>query len=168
MEKLNTTKIEAITVSINYSDYLSQIISNKEKLDRWIIVTHEDDSDCIKVCEDNDIEYICSKRIYEDGSYFAKGKAINEGLELLDKDSWILHVDSDICLPDDFREIVQDNLNNKEKLYWNRRYDKETLEEIKWINIAWEMLEGTPLSIPSHALRGIANAYGESAVSAFP
>jgi len=133
MEKLNTTKIEAITVSINYSDYLSQIISNKEKLDRWIIVTHEDDSDCIKVCEDNDIEYICSKRIYEDGSYFAKGKAINEGLELLDKDSWILHVDSDICLPDDFREIVQDNLNNKEKLYWNRRYDKETLEEIKWI-----------------------------------
>ena len=132
MEKLNTTKIEAITISVNYSDYLSQCISNKEKLDRWIVITQEDDLDCIKVCEDNDIEYICSKRIYEDGSYFAKGKAINEGLELLDKDGWILHLDSDIKLPSNFRDVVKNNCFDKTALYWTKRYYKN-YKEMKWI-----------------------------------
>ena len=50
-------KIEAITVSVNYSDYLKQCVSNKDKVDRWIVITHEDDIECIKVCEENEIEY---------------------------------------------------------------------------------------------------------------
>jgi len=125
-------KIEAVTVSVNYSDYLSQCISNKEKLDRWIVVTHEDDLECIKLCEDNVIEYICSKRVYEDGAYLAKGKAINEGLELLDKDDWILHLDSDIKLPSNFRDVVEKNCIDKTALYWSRRYYK-TGKEMKWL-----------------------------------
>jgi len=125
-------KIEAITVSVNYSDYLKQCVSNKDKVDRWVVVTHEDDIDCIKVCEENEIEYICSEKVYEDGAYLAKGKAINEGLELLDKDDWILHVDSDIRLPSNFREVVEKNCLDKTALYWSKRYHKN-YKELKWL-----------------------------------
>ena len=82
-------KIEAVTVCIDYSHYLSKVISNKDKIDRWVIVTHESDKDTIQLCVDNDIEYVCSKKIFKNAK-FAKGRAINEGLEILHKKDWIL------------------------------------------------------------------------------
>ena len=46
-------KIDTVTVSIDYSDYLKKIISNKELLQNWLIITHKDDNKTIKVCKDN-------------------------------------------------------------------------------------------------------------------
>ena len=46
-------KIDTVTVSIDYSDYLKKIISNKELLENWLIITHKDDRKTIKVCKDN-------------------------------------------------------------------------------------------------------------------
>ena len=124
-------KIEAVTVSINYSDYLSQIISNKEKLDRWLIVTHEDDSDCINLCKKNNLEYFFSKKIYEN-AYFARGTAVNEALPILDRDDCIFQLDSEILLPDNFRNVVDKNCIDKTVMYWSRRYYKSG-KEMKWI-----------------------------------
>ena len=105
-------KVEAVTVSVNYSDYLLKCISNKMLLDRWLIITHQNDKKTIQVCKDNELEYICSDRIY-DNAYFAKGRGVNDGLNKIKPLEWILQLDSDILLPDNFRDVLmQAELDN--------------------------------------------------------
>jgi len=135
-------KVEAVTVCINFSKYLKQCLSNKDLLDRWIIITHELDEDTIALCKENDLEYVLSKRIYEKGAPFAKGKAINEGLELLDKDDWLLQLDGDIILPSNFRNLVAGKgldgegkgFRDTNRLYGARRYLKsDPSKELKYM-----------------------------------
>lgn len=114
-------RIEAVTVCVDYSHYLAKVVSNKHKLDRWIIVTHESDTDTINLCLANEIEFVCSKKIFKNAK-FAKGKAINEGLRLLDKKDWILHLDADQLLPSNFREVASRECKYKGKLYGAYRY----------------------------------------------
>jgi hypothetical protein len=114
-------KIEAVTVCVDYSHYLKKTLMNKDKLDRWIVVTHESDTDTIKLCVDNNIEFVCSQTIFKSAK-FAKGKAINEGLKKLTKTDWILHLDADQVLPANFREVVTRDCISKRKLYGAYRY----------------------------------------------
>ena len=114
-------KVEAITVCIDFSKKLEKCISNKHLFDRWIIVTHESDQDTINLCKKNKIEFVCSKRVF-DNAEFAKGRAINEGLNICDKDAWLVHLDADVKLSHDFRKTIQKNCNNKSALYGMPRY----------------------------------------------
>tara|TARA_A100000171_G_scaffold34350_1_gene32794 strand:- start:739 stop:1359 length:621 start_codon:yes stop_codon:yes gene_type:complete len=115
-------KIDTVTVSIDYSDYLKKIISNKELLENWLIITHKDDKKTIKVCKDNKLNYIFSKKIYKNAQ-FAKCKAINEGLDYIQPNNWILHIDSDVLLPENFNEILKTEVNDKDIIYGSRRYN---------------------------------------------
>ena len=118
-----------------------KVLSNKDKLDRWVIVTHESDNDTIQLCIDNDIEYVCSKKIFKNAK-FAKGKAINEGLNILERNDWILHLDVDQKLPKNFRKLIcQQNLikNNLYGAYryaeWGQKYPptKLVLKKVKTV-----------------------------------
>ena len=117
-------KIEAVTVCINYSDVFAQCIGNKKYLDRWVVVTHETDQDTIKLCQSNNIEVVLSNEIYKNSSQFAKGRAINEGLHKLEKTDWLLHIDSDVKLPRNFKSILRDNVKDINCLYGSCRYHK--------------------------------------------
>ena len=55
-------KIEAVTVCIDFADKLKKIVTNNQRLDNWVIATHESDTETIKVCENNDINYILSEQ----------------------------------------------------------------------------------------------------------
>ena len=93
--------INAVTVCINFSHYLKHCISNKRFFKRWVIVTHKDDTDTIKLCEKHNLEYILSKTIYD--RVFNKGSAVNEGFNYLGKDKeWYCHIDADVLLQDNF------------------------------------------------------------------
>ena len=93
--------INAVTVCVNFSHYLKHCISNKKYFKRWVIVTHEDDTDTIELCKKHDLEYILSKKIYK--RVFNKGAAINEGFDYLGKDKeWYCHIDADVLLHDNF------------------------------------------------------------------
>ena len=93
--------LHAVTVCVNFSHYLKHCVSNKRFFKRWVIVTYEEDEDTIKLCKDNDLEYILSEKIYE--RTFNKGAAINEGFNYLGKDKeWYCHIDADVLLNDDF------------------------------------------------------------------
>jgi len=116
--------IEAVTVSVDYSPWLRQVVSNKDKFDRWIIATHESDRDTIRVCEDNGLEYVLSERVFDD-AWFAKGRAINDALQLVDGDGWLVNVDADILLPNTFRKETELFCNNKDALYGMMRESKE-------------------------------------------
>ena len=115
--------ITTITVCIDFCKWLKKCISNKELLSRWIIVTHASDLETINFCKDNNIEYILSKRIFEHDNLFAKGKAINEALNIVNNAEYILSLDADILLPKNFNEILSNYVNDKSYLYGCRRYD---------------------------------------------
>jgi hypothetical protein len=104
--KKSVFPIEAVTVCINYSDHLKYCITNKNLLDRWIIITTESDLETIELCKLHSLEYIFSRTIFENSAEFAKGKAINEGLSKLNGKGWILVLDCDTVLPFNFRQIV--------------------------------------------------------------
>jgi hypothetical protein len=117
--------IDAVTVSIDYSDYLESILSNKDQLNRWVIVTHRSDKRTINLCKEHGLEYILSCNIYADQSPFAKGRAINEGLAYLQPQNWILQLDSDILLPKSFKENTSNLVLDKNCIYGSKREDTE-------------------------------------------
>ena len=100
-------KLEALTICVNYSDYLERIIPyNKNYFDKWIIITTYEDEDTLKICDKYDIWCLRTKAFDDPGesrdiseNKFNKGSAINKGLKHLDKDGWVLHFDADIIIP---------------------------------------------------------------------
>tara|TARA_Y100000114_G_scaffold116349_1_gene110612 strand:- start:193 stop:978 length:786 start_codon:yes stop_codon:yes gene_type:complete len=137
--------IHAITVCVNYSHLLKYtIISNKHFFKRWVIVTHETDLDTIKLCKKHNLEYIFSKSLYN--RTFFKSGAINEAIDYLGDVDWILHIDADIVLPQNFPYIFREDIHGKPlirgtylnwpegkgKLYTThkfRRYVKNSIQE---------------------------------------
>jgi hypothetical protein len=138
-EKNNKVKLEAITISINYSDYLDVVLqSNKGMFDKWIIVTHSKDINTIDVCKKHSAEYIFCDEILDssDDKYFRKGLGYNKAIELLDKDGWIVHIDSDVVLPRNFNERLDVEMKKfnyeKDAIYFMGRtyaFDETGLEE---------------------------------------
>ena len=104
-------KLQAITICINYADYLECIVVNKKHFDRWVIVTVPSDDATHAVCEASGIECYDSRVLKPDGSNFNaafhKYSVINEGLDLLDPESWAVILDGDILLPMHFRERLE-------------------------------------------------------------
>jgi hypothetical protein len=101
---------------------LIKCVGNNRFFDRWIIVTEEWDKNTLDVCKSSGLEYVFSKKIHDQGFPFAKGKAINEGLEKLKRNDWLLQIDSDILLRDNFKTAINFTHQNTNTLYWMDRY----------------------------------------------
>ena len=114
MNTKNKFDITAITVCVNYAHLFKYCISNRKFFKRWIIVTTSEDKDTIKLCQENNLEYIICDEI-NDRTFF-KSRAINRALELAGlEEEWYLFIDSDILLPDNFWDFVSDGY-----LTWKR------------------------------------------------
>jgi hypothetical protein len=101
--------LEAVTVCVNYSDFLAETIaSNRPHIDRWIIVTSPDDHATLDLCHDHNLEVVATRDFHRGGDAFNKGRAIERGLGMLAHSDWLLHLDADIALPGDFRESLDD------------------------------------------------------------
>lgn len=110
--------IEAITVCVNYSDFLAYTLPlNKQHFDHMIIVTTREDKETQRLCSHHNVECLITDRFTEDGSAFNKAKGINEGLLYHSKRDWMIHIDADIVLPPLFRQIVQSKMLDKECIY---------------------------------------------------
>jgi len=121
-------KIEAVTVCIDFASRLKHCVGNKNLFDDWIVVTHGSDSETIELCKKNKIKFICSNKIFKNAK-FAKGKAINEGLNLCKKNDWLVQIDADVKLPDNFRKIAKKYCKNKLGLYgMDRFYNNKLLK----------------------------------------
>jgi glycosyltransferase involved in cell wall biosynthesis len=101
-------KIEAVIVCVNYSDFLAHTLpSTRSQFDRLVVVTDHNDVDTLKLCEYYNVQCIQTGAFYEDGDAFNKGKGINAGLAELDKDGWVVHLDADIYLPPQTRNVLE-------------------------------------------------------------
>ena len=107
-------KLQAITICINYADYLECILLNRNQFDRWVVMTCAEDTATRDLCERHGLECKVSKVLKENGSDFdaatAKWRVLNEGLDLLDQAGWAVIVDADVLLPCHFRERVEEML----------------------------------------------------------
>lgn len=119
--------LEAVLVCQNYDDYLAITLPlNKVHFDKMIVVTSKDDVKTQKVCKDNGFstwptaftpyEYVISEKFQLNGP-FNMGAATNDGFDKLERKDWILRLDADIVLPENFRELLESKQLDKEAMY---------------------------------------------------
>ena len=115
-------RLKGLTVCVNFQDYLLRVIDNRDQLDSWLIVTTEEDKETQAVCEDAGLHYTFTRRLYEANAPFNKGKAINDGLDRLSSQGWVVIIDADTLLPRNFRKALESREMNPHTLYGcNRR-----------------------------------------------
>jgi hypothetical protein len=143
-------KIEAIIVCKNYSDYLEITLPlNQSHFDNIVIVTSVDDEETKNLCKKLDINFIVYNDFNKNGAKFNFGGARSFGLQNLKYNDWVIILDGDIIMPQNFREIFNiDNLDI-EKFYGSYRrfipsYNdyKDLLNNIKSKEI-FEAIEGS-------------------------
>lgn len=110
--------VEAVTVCVNYADFLAETIpANRPHLDRWIIVTSPDDEATLNLCHNHNLEVVTTRDFSRNGDPFNKGRGIERGLGMLAHNDWLLHLDADIALPGDFRESLEDAYIDPQCIY---------------------------------------------------
>lgn len=110
--------LEAVTVCVNYADILKVTIPfNKPLFDNWVIVTSPEDKETQDVCKYYNISCVVTDKFYEDNATFNKAKGINEGLKRLVKVDWVVHIDADVILPANFRQICKEDQLQKDAIY---------------------------------------------------
>ena len=101
-------KLEAVVVCVNYSDFLCHTLPyNKQLFDRMVVVTDLKDEKTKKLCEFHNVECVTTDEFYRNSATINKGRGINEGLKILSKSDWVLHLDADIYLPPLTRSILE-------------------------------------------------------------
>jgi hypothetical protein len=110
-------KLTAITISVNYADFLKYSIQyNKNNFDKWIVVTDLQDLETKKLCDENNIICVQTNIFYEGGD-FRKYAGINKALELVVEDDWVVFLDGDIILSPYARRIINSLPLDKNKIY---------------------------------------------------
>lgn len=125
-------KIECVMVSVNYSDYLCWTLSrNRNIFDKLVIVTADWDWHTQNLAREYCVDCVTTN-IFKDGK-FPKSQAINLGLDRLDRDGFIVQLDSDIILPIRTREMLEIAQPNHDSMYSIMRMNCPSYEEwIKW------------------------------------
>lgn len=101
-------KLEAVTVCVNYADFLAHALPwNRHLFDRWVVVTSEADQRTRDLCEHHHVECVSTDAFFSGDRAFAKAAGINAGLSVLDKDGWVAHLDADIVLPPRSRQMIE-------------------------------------------------------------
>lgn len=126
--------LEAVIISVNYSDFLEiNLNKNVKHFDNIIVVTSEDDVITQELCKKYKTLCIKTNAFYLNNAKFNKGLAIDVGFSYLQHKDWVVNLDSDIILPDNFREIFLKEAKDIECSYSARRYDIQTYKE--WIEV---------------------------------
>ena len=115
--------VEAVVVCDNYSDFLSKCLpANKHIFDRIVVVTSPEDHKTQRICEWNHVECVRTDALNSRWKEFHKGKGINVGLDKLNKHGWVVHLDADILLPPQTRQILENADLDPRDLYGIDRF----------------------------------------------
>jgi hypothetical protein len=100
-------KIEAVTVCVNYSDFLAWTLpANKHHFERIVVVTDTADRRTRELCEHHHVECVMTDAFYASEKAFDKGAGISAGLARLACTGWVAHLDPDIVLPPRTRDLL--------------------------------------------------------------
>lgn len=99
--------LEAVIVCDRYHDFLRHTLpANKFHFDRVVVVTSPEDRETRRICEFYHVECIPTDAIRSRWKEFHKGEAINIGLAALSRRDWVVHLDADIWLPPQTRDLI--------------------------------------------------------------
>jgi len=116
--KYTDTRLEAVVVCENYSDFLEETLPfNLPHVDRLVVVTSHEDERTRALCTKWSVECVVTDMFSEGGRSFGKGPAINIGLSSLRCTGWILQLDADIVLPLTFRNMLDKAGLQRDHLY---------------------------------------------------
>jgi hypothetical protein len=135
-----SVKIEAVTTCVNYADILAHTLPmNYHQFDKFVVVTAPEDKKTAQVCTHYTGVQCVKTDVFKSRweGEFHKGSGINEGLKVLDKDAWILHLDSDIVLPPNFRKVLETADLDTTMIYGADRAEFKNYE-------AWHKFYGEP------------------------
>jgi hypothetical protein len=130
--------IIAITISTNYSDLLDIILPQNYKFFyKWIIVTDENDIETINIIKKYNFPnvIIIFFNFYLNNLSFNHGGAIRICQKILNKSNYngiVLNIDSDIYLPDNFNNLINNIDIQPDTIYGTEnRNDFLSLEHLK-------------------------------------
>lgn len=103
-------KLQAITVCVNYSDFLEHTLrTNAHQFDRWVVVTDLDDDRTREICQGYpSVLCISTHAFYKDGARFNKFAGMNRAIQYIDSDAWLLYIDGDIVLQPETSRILSE------------------------------------------------------------
>lgn len=126
-------KIDIVIVSVDYNDTLPITLGSIPSDFSVTVVTTYDDLECQKICSRLNAKCVISERLYEEDASFNKGKAINDGINSLENPEWILLLDADIYLKEDFINIIKSTNLSHQDLFICKRLIIENNEDFeKW------------------------------------
>lgn len=115
--------LEAVIVCSKYDDFLrSTLPENKFLFDRIVVVTDHEDKATRRVCEFYHVECIATDALNTRKGQFCKGAGINVGLNALSKKDWVVHLDADMWLPPQTRNLLKDAKLDSRMLYGIDRF----------------------------------------------
>ena len=93
-------RLECVVICVNFSDVLAFTLpANKIHFDRMIVVSDLTDEATKNLCSHNHVELVQTDAFYAKDQAFNKANGINVGLQKLNPQAWVLHMDADIVLP---------------------------------------------------------------------
>jgi hypothetical protein len=139
-------KLEAISVCVDYSDFLGETARhNRHLFDRWVVVTSPDDKGTIEVCRKHALQCFPFDDL-KMGQPFNKGRAISWGLLQIPSDRWVLHLDADVVLPANARTMLERADLDRCCIHGADRYCLHSWEE-------WEKLQDSGYLQAQHGYR---------------
>lgn len=94
---------------------------NQNLFDNFYVVTAENDTPVQEFCKKNNYNFLVTDSFFKNGSKFNKGAGINYGIEIVAPKDWILHLDSDVLLPDDFLKFKNNEIEPPADLFFGCR-----------------------------------------------
>lgn len=123
-------RIEAVTCCVGFTDYLAFThLRNHRQFDHYLVVTSTADHLTQAYCRDHSITCVVTDVMFEGGKRFDRGAAVNVGFGQLLFNDWVVHLDVDIVLPDDFRARLRLPQLDVERMYGANRIIIESKRE---------------------------------------
>lgn len=126
--------LKIFMVCLNYDDYLRitlpRNIKSAEGLAEFVVITDRYDRRTIDVAKENGALVMISHRMHQDGAPIAKGKAINDAMELFKPDGWVLVTDADVLFLPGFAKRLLETALDKDSLYYTRRWGPSDIKGI--------------------------------------
>ena len=138
---MNTSlTLDLIIASVNYADFLEITLPlNKKHFNKIVILTTPEDLETQKICKENSVECFVTEKFKYNGATFDRGSAFNEAVSFYKFTDFLLHLDGDIVLPDNFKELIIKSNLDPEMFYGSQRIFIPTYEE--WVAYTEERLD---------------------------
>lgn len=120
-DKFTPVPVTGITVCVDFADILDCTLPyNREQFERFLVVTHPEDEATIETAKLHGAEVLLTEIFYARGAKFNKWAALQQGIDFLNHDGWMLIMDSDIAIP---KQVSRQLIPDETCLYTPRRLD---------------------------------------------